>query len=163
RYTSFDDMMLPHIRGQMGDELPAAIARVSSLPVYRAHFDRIAGASSGSAGARSGAEGGAQPIEHRPDAELAMSALASYVRTRYEGDSPWDNAERSGSPPADLAAGYALYMGKAQCSVCHPPPLYTDLGYHRLGLIATKDEGHGRVAPDQAGAFATPSVRGAVA
>jgi len=47
--------------------------------------------------------------------------------------------------------------------VCHAPPLYTDLGYHRLGLIAVADEGRGRVDPSLRGAFATPTLRGAAA
>jgi cytochrome c peroxidase len=87
------------------------------------------------------------------------AALAAYVVTRYEGDSAWDREE--GGPKGEHAAGYALYMGKAQCAVCHPPPLYTDGGFHRLGLIASHDEGRGRVDPKQQGAFATPTLRGA--
>jgi cytochrome c peroxidase len=68
---------------------------------------------------------------------------------------------REGHVAADVKAGYQLFLGKAQCATCHPPPLYTDNGFHRLGLIALKDEGHGRVDPAAAGAFATPTLRGA--
>jgi len=92
-----------------------------------------------------------------------LAALRAFVLTRYSGDAPWDRVERSPSAPADLKAGYALFTGKAQCGVCHTPPLYTDLGYHRLGLIAVADEGRGRVDPSLRGAFATPTLRGAAA
>jgi cytochrome c peroxidase len=60
----------------------------------------------------------------------ATAALTAYVLTRYEGDSAWDRAERSAAPPADAAAGYKLFTGKAQCAHCHAPPLYTDLAMH---------------------------------
>jgi cytochrome c peroxidase len=144
RYASLADQLRAHIRGQQG-ELAAAIGRLTELPVLRAHFDRI---------------GGATP-------DIVIGALAAYVATRYDGDAPWDRAERNRrgttKEESDLDAGYQLFTGKAQCAVCHPPPLYTDLGYHRLGLIASHDEGRGRVDPARAGAFATPTLRGAAA
>ena len=59
-----------------------------------------------------------------------ITALTAYVLTRYEGDSPWDRAERLPHPPADAAAGYKLFAGKAGCAHCHAPPLYTDLTPH---------------------------------
>jgi cytochrome c peroxidase len=64
----------------------------------------------------------------------------------------------------EIEAGYKLFTGKAQCSVCHPPPLYTDHAYHRLGLVAVADEGRGKVEPNNAkarGAFRTVGLRGA--
>lgn len=60
----------------------------------------------------------------------AVAALTAYVLTRYDGDSAWDRAERSPSPPPEAVAGYRLFTGKAQCAHCHAPPLYTDLGGH---------------------------------
>src|SRR5262249_44758047 len=125
RYASITEQLPPHIKGQLGDDLAAAVARIADLPLYRAHFARSGG----------------------PDA--ALTALAAYVLTRYAGDAPWDREERSPSarrPPrggadagetatglADVKAGYQLFNAKAQCAVCHTPPLYTDLRYHRLG------------------------------
>ncbi|HEY1554474.1 MAG TPA: cytochrome c peroxidase [Kofleriaceae bacterium] len=99
----------------------------------------------------------------RPLEEPELAALRAYCLTRYAGDSPWDRVERSPDAPAELKAGYALFTGKAQCAQCHAPPLYTDLGYHRLGLIAVPDEGRGRIEPAKLGAFATPTLRGAAA
>jgi cytochrome c peroxidase len=139
RYASIHEQLPPHIKGQLGEELAASLARVGDLPLYRAHFARNTG----------------------PDA--ALNALAAYVLTRYAGDAPWDHEERSPAAPADVKAGYQLFNTKAQCAVCHTPPLYTDLRYHRLGLIASKDEGRGRVEPALAGAFKTPTLRGAAA
>jgi cytochrome c peroxidase len=140
RYTSLAEMLAAHVRGQLGDDLSAAVTRISEVPGYRAHYARLGGA---------------------PSADVAMTALSAFVLTRYQGNAPWDRLERAPEVPADMKAGYALFTGKAQCSVCHTPPLYTDHRYHRLGLIKTPDEGRGRVDSTQQGAFKTPTLRGA--
>ncbi|HEU0037356.1 MAG TPA: cytochrome c peroxidase [Kofleriaceae bacterium] len=139
RYRSMAEHLAAHVRGQLGDELGNAVARLAEIPGYRAHFARNGGAT----------------------ADVAAAALGAYVLTRYSGDAPWDRVERSPDAPADLKAGYQLFNTKAQCSVCHTPPLYTDLRYHRLGLVETPDEGRGRVDETQKGAFKTPTLRGA--
>lgn len=147
RAPSIGALLPPHVRGQMGDDLPTSIARIRDLPVYRAHFARTVTASA--------------------DAVVTAGlALEAFVTTRYSGGAPWDRLEKDPAVPAKLKAGYALFTGKAQCATCHPPPLYTDHAYHRLGLIATHDEGRGRVgdganAKAQLGAFRTPTLRGA--
>ncbi|MBS1121469.1 MAG: Cytochrome-c peroxidase [Deltaproteobacteria bacterium] len=140
RYQGIADQLASHARGQLGDELAAAVGRIGELPGYRAQFARMGGA---------------------PSAEAATAALGAYVLTRYAGDAPWDRLERSADAPADVKAGYQLFQTKAQCSVCHTPPLYTDLRYHRIGLIASPDEGRGRLDPARQGAFKTPSLRDA--
>ena len=143
RYNSLAEHMAAHMRGQLGDDLAAAVTRISDVPGYRAHFDRVTGGGSA--------------------ADAAMTSLAAYILTRYAGDAPFDRLAREPSVPPDLKAGFALFTGKAQCSVCHTPPLYTDNQYHRLGLIKTADEGRGRVDQAKQGAFKTPTLRGATA
>ena len=142
RYATLADLLPAHAKGQLGEDL-GSIARVATLPLYAAHFARVGGA----------------------DAAHATAALAAYVATRYRGDAPWDRDERDrAAPDHELRArGYALFTGKAQCATCHPPPLYTDFGFHRLGLVKLADDGRGRVEPAKAGAFKTPSLRGAAA
>jgi cytochrome c peroxidase len=132
RYATLDDQLAAHLTGQLGD-VAAATMRVADDPAYRAHVARTSA--------------------------TLLAALRAFVLTRYDGDAPWDR-EESG-PKGGHAAGYALFMGKAQCGVCHPPPLYTDQAFHRLGLIQSHDEGRGRADPKQQGAFATPTLRGA--
>lgn len=143
RSSSMEVFLGPHVRGQMGDDLPTSIARVAELPLYRAHFARTVTASA--------------------DAVVtARQALEAFVLTRYSGGAPWDMLEKDPALPAGLKAGYLLFTGKAQCATCHPPPLYTDHAYHRLGLIATHDEGRGRTGDKtKLGAFRTPGLRGA--
>jgi len=140
RYASLSEQLAAHIKGQMGDDVATAMARIADVPVVRAHLTRV---------------------ETSSPADAAIAALSAFVLTRYDGDSPWDRAERAGTASAEHKAGYQLFTGKAQCSVCHTPPLYTDLRYHRLGLVASKDDGRGKVDPAQAGAFRTPTLRGA--
>ena len=139
RYATLADQLPAHAKGQLGEEVATSVARVAGLPLYA----RVGGA----------------------DAAHAAAALAAYVTTRYAGDAPWDrverNRDRSRPEVEPLERGYALFTGKAQCATCHPPPLYTDHGFHRLGLIAVKDDGRGRVEPAKAGAFATQTLRGA--
>jgi cytochrome c peroxidase len=140
RYGAIGEQLAKHAQGQLGDDLATAVARINEVPGYRAHFLRVGGP---------------------PTADLALGALGAYVMTRYAGDAPWDRVERSPDAPADIKAGYVLFNNKAQCSVCHTPPLYTDLRYHRIGLITSPDDGRGRVEPALRGAFKTPTLRGA--
>lgn len=145
RFASLEEHLAAHLHGQLGAEAETAIAPLVADPTLYAHFQRSFG--------------------RAPRGADAVTALAAFVRTRYAGNSRWDEEERKTDPEhkpdAEEKAGYELFMGKAQCSVCHPPPLYTDLAYHRLGLIASRDEGRGTVEPALRGAFKTPSLRDA--
>ncbi len=135
RYPTLADQLAAHVKGQLGE----LDIKVLELPLYQAHLARAGG----------------DP----------MVALAAYCQTRFDGDAPWDRIERSpeSAETKDIKAGYQLFTTKAQCGTCHTPPLYTDLGYHRLGLIAAHDEGRGRVDNAATGAFKTPTLRGAAA
>jgi cytochrome c peroxidase len=139
RYASISEHLPAHVLGQMGSDLDAVVTRINAVPGYRAHFQRLGDTTT----------------------ERAVEALAAFVLTRFAGDAPWDRVERAPDASKELVAGYQLFQTKAQCAVCHTPPLYTDHKYHRLGLIASADEGRGRVEEAQKGAFKTPSLRGA--
>ena len=143
RFTSLEDAVRAHWKGQLDIDPADAIAAIAAIPVYRAHFRRAGG--------------------DGPSVDAAVTALAAFAVTRFQGDSPWDRYERGdrAAAGADAEAGYVVFTGKAQCSSCHVPPLYTDHAFHRLGLIQSQDEGRGRVDPGAAGAFRTPTLRGA--
>jgi cytochrome c peroxidase len=146
RYKSAENHINLHVRGQLGADPTAAIARIAANPVYQAHFGR--------------AFGGA------PDGGHMITALAAFARTRFSPAVPWDAAEHGTAPAAGKAStpearGYQLFTGKAQCAQCHAPPLYTDEKYYRLGLIKEGDDGRGKMDPDRKGAFKTPPLRGA--
>jgi cytochrome c peroxidase len=148
RYDTLVTVAGAHWKGQLG-RAPVDAVRKLDNPTYAAHFARQPGAPAPGTDAQAAA---------------ADEALAAFVATRYQGDAPWDRYEHGdkSAVPAAAIAGYALFTGKAQCSTCHIPPLYTDGGFHALGLIKLADEGHGRVDPSARGAFKTPSLRGAV-
>ncbi len=160
RFASLEEHLGPHLHGQLGhtldDALIALAADPARGPLLAAHQRRAFPPGPGAATTAT-------------DGEKATAALAAFLRTRYAGDSRWDAEERLSDEESTpegktLRAGYALFMGKAQCSVCHPPPLYTDLSYHRIGLIASADEGRGNVKgapPAMRGAFKTPTLRAA--
>lgn len=144
RYDSIDDQLTAHVHGQLG----MSGTDLDDIPTYKAHFARVGG----------------------DRGTVVRRALAAYVLTRYAGDAPWDRREASarapkpGSAALDAeTAGYLLFIGKAQCGVCHIPPLYTDNGFHRVGKVGAADEGRGRVDAQLAGAFKTPTLRGAAA
>jgi cytochrome c peroxidase len=146
RYATLADLLPVHVRGQQGNELADAIGRLADIPAYRAHLARVGGT---------------------PAGDAAVAALAAFALTRYDGDSPWDRVEDAARRPQpgatvdDVTAGYLLFVGKARCGACHTPPLYTDLGYHRVRPGTAFDAGRGKVEPGKRGAFATPTLRGA--
>ena len=72
----------------------------------------------------------------------------------------------------ELARGAELFQGKARCQLCHPGPLFTDHGFHNIGVgesvgFATPGKEPGRFAylafglkdRRMIGAFKTPSLR----
>ncbi|HUH00469.1 MAG TPA: cytochrome c peroxidase [Kofleriaceae bacterium] len=130
--------------GQMGADPDRVADTLARHPMYAALFERAF----------------AEP----PTGRHIVEALAVYVRYLRSGDAPWDRHE-AGLPGAgvdDIAiAGARVFNGRAQCAQCHPPPLYTDLGFH---VAATSgDVGRARVTglPADQYSFRTPTLRGA--
>jgi cytochrome c peroxidase len=71
-----------------------------------------------------------------------------------------------------IARGYYLFNGPARCYTCHGGPLFTDDGFHNVGIGESaefsapgKEPGRFRTVPDglkevrQIGAFKTPTLR----
>jgi cytochrome c peroxidase len=92
-----------------------------------------------------------------PD-ELAR-ALATYVRTRLFGDSPYDRlAEGDVHALSEEAQhGLAIFRGKGNCTACHVGPNFSDEKLHNTGIawngVSLSDIGGGR------GDFKTPTLR----
>jgi cytochrome c peroxidase len=145
RAPSVSALLPAHLSGQL-DVLDAISTRIATVPIYAQHIARV---------------GGTPP-------EAIIRSLEAYVLTRYEGDTPWDSLERTErlQPGANannpIVAGYQLFSGKAQCGQCHTPPLYSDGSYHRVISDTLGDKGRGLVDPKGAGAFRTPTLRGAM-
>src|SRR5262245_12539171 len=135
-----------------------------------------------------------------PTPDTAAKALATYMRTILSGNSVFDRAEAKRAEeeaakkqPVTLAKdhfawalgldtggdrvnrvdrGYRLFIGKANCKVCHPPGvLFSDHDFHNVGLNIvvphTMPAAMGRFTYAPAGqkenrligAFRTPSLR----
>jgi cytochrome c peroxidase len=71
-------------------------------------------------------------------------AIAAYVRTIMPGESRFDRyvavvvGDDSGDPARILnsqeAEGLRLFIGRAKCTNCHIGPLFTNAGFHNLGI-----------------------------
>jgi len=63
-------------------------------------------------------------------------ALASYQRTVLPDQTAWDdyNAGDNSALTSAQKSGLALFNGKANCSQCHPAPLFTDDTFRNIGL-----------------------------
>ncbi|WP_417210229.1 cytochrome-c peroxidase [Antarctobacter sp.] len=66
------------------------------------------------------------------------NALGAFMAAEWISiDSPYDAWQRDGAPlPDDAERGRHLFFGEAMCGTCHAGPLFTDQGFHALGLPA---------------------------
>ena len=133
-------------RAQMGADPAVIAARLAAVPGYAQQFQKVFGGA--------------------PSQDTIVKALAAYLRTLNSGDSPWDRYEKGdrAAVSRDAVEGHRLFTGKAQCVVCHYPPLYTDGMFHNMGLEHEKDKPDpGRFTvtkePRDTSAFKTPTLR----
>jgi cytochrome c peroxidase len=89
-------------------------------------------------------------------------AIATFERTIVSGQAPFDEwiAGHEDAIPEDAKVGFDLFNGKAECSKCHTDWMFTDSGFHDIGL-AGSDPGrakHLHLAAMQ-NAFKTPTLR----
>jgi cytochrome c peroxidase len=102
-----------------------------------------------------------------PSLELAARAVASYLRTIVDGDSPFDRYAAGDDSALSESArrGLALFQGKAGCGQCHAGPNLSDEEFHNTGVAwrsgTLTDEGRFAVthAAADRGAFKTPTLR----
>lgn len=86
------------------------IRKVSHSPEYKARFQK------------------AFPATNKINVEGIEVALKTYVASLVALNSDFDKMIRSETPINQLVAeGYDLFMGKANCSSCHYPPLFSGL------------------------------------
>lgn len=156
RAPTLEAQILAAWESQMG-AVPAEVAdKLNAIPAYRESFQTHLG-------------GPATP-------ERIPQALAAFVRTLVSDDAAWDRYEkaidRSAVSP-DAIAGFEIFSRKANCTLCHLPPIYSDTLYHNVGIgfrNENPDMGRGaflaRSVPElQAeaqslmGAFKTPTLR----
>jgi len=148
-------------RNQMGAMEPDKIvATLNGIEGYRTTFQREMGGDA--------------------TADSIVKALATFVRTLTSDNAPWDRYERGdrSAVSQEAIAGFEIFRDsdKANCTLCHVPPLYTDTLFHNVGVGYDKtppDPGRGKALADRAqaagttdpeaqkmmGAFKTPTMR----
>lgn len=99
-----------------------------------------------------------------PDPYVITRALGAYQRSLVSTGSRYDLYQKTGKGlDTEALKGMQLFFSeKTQCSKCHSGFLFTDFGFHDLGLPNnTSDTGRARITMDPAdvGKFMTPSLR----
>ena len=63
-------------------------------------------------------------------------ALAAYERTLIARDAPFDRwlAGQDAALSPLQKRGLTVFFGRANCAICHPPPLFTDDAFHNLAV-----------------------------
>jgi len=159
RMPTLEAQILAAWRGQVGAADPeATAARIGEIPGYQEQFRSAMGVD-------------------EINADAVVMALATFLRTLSADRSPWDRFEFLGDESAvseEARLGFDVFSleDKANCTLCHTPPLYTDTLYHNIGIGFDQPEpdlGRGAFlarqepVPDDAetfnGAFKTPTLR----
>jgi cytochrome c peroxidase len=147
-------------RGQMGGDPDAVAMTLNGIDAYKNEFQKVFN------GPATGAN--------------IAQAIAAFVRTIKSENSPWDKyqAGDKSAVSEDVIKGFAVFSDtdKANCTLCHLPPLFTDTLFHNVGIGYDKpmpDLGRGKILADAAekagtkdpnaetmqGAFKTPTLR----
>ena len=108
-----------------------------------------------------------QAFHREPNGEDLARALASYVRTIYSGDSPFDRYVygKRGALTDQQRRGLRIFRGKGNCTACHIGPTFSDENFHNTGVAwregKLQDEGRFAITgeADLKGAFKTPTLR----
>ena len=124
RSPTLEAQILAAWRSQMGAEPEEIAARIAGIPEYQEQFRLHLGT----------------PVE----ADSIVKALATFVRTIVSDDSPWDRYELGDETAVSREAvmGFEVFSDseKANCTLCHLPPLYTDTLYHNIGVGFDRSE-----------------------
>ena len=148
RKKTLEDQILAAWTGQVGATPDKVAAALAGVPKYKEMFQKAFGAD--------------------PSPDNIPKALGSFLRVELRaGDAPYDRY-KAGDKAAiseDAIKGEGLFMGKAKCVICHPPPLFTDMRYHNVGVgykgVEKPDVGRFKVSQKEmeTGAFKTPGLR----
>jgi cytochrome c peroxidase len=133
-------------KGQLGADPAVIAANIGKIPGYEVQFRTI--------------------FKENATPQNIVMALASFIRTIRSGDSPWDRYEKGDKKAVgeDAVRGFELFRNKAGCAACHAPPMYTNNGFHNIGIGFDKpepDPGRGKISKNEKenGAFKTPTLR----
>jgi len=148
RAKSLEGNVLAAWKAQLGGKPEEVAAKLAAVPEYQKAFQAAFGAP--------------------PSETTIVQALASFLRQLRSGDSAYDRFQAGQQDALSDAAkaGRDLFVGKAGCAICHLPPLFTNRGFHNvgIGMAAEKPDvgAAGKAAfddPARTGQFKTPTLR----
>ena len=118
------------------------VARLEAVPEYRAQFREV--------------------FDAPPNKQRVALAIDAYIRRLVTPNSPFDRYAAGDARALTEAQkrGLVLFVGKADCAMCHRGPNFADDQFHALG-IAGSDAGRFKVTGVEADryAFKTPTLR----
>jgi cytochrome c peroxidase len=131
---------------EMGETLERVVLKLNAIPGYRAQFQAVFGG--------------------KVTEDCMAKAIAAFERTVLSGPSPFDKymaGDRAAMPP-EAVRGLRLFNGKARCRTCHGGPMFSDQGFHNVGVgMDQPNPDIGREAvtkdPRDRGRFKTPTLR----
>ncbi len=155
-FFQFWDGRAQHVEGQalgpiqnpieMAMEMGNLVERLNAIPGYREQFQDVFGTG--------------------VTEEGIAKAIGAFERTLLAGDAPYDRYKAGDKDALSEAAqrGMEIFFNKGHCSACHPGPLFTDGGFHNVGVGWDKEEPDlGRFVSTNLegdkGAFKTPMLR----
>ena len=160
RAATLEGQVLAAWRAQMGGDPEMVAMTLNGIDAYKADFQK--------------AFNGPATAENIP------KAIATFLRTIKSENSPWDKYQAGDKSAVgdDVVKGFEVFSNsdKANCTLCHLPPLFTDTLFHNVGIGFDKpmpDLGRGKILGDAAekagkkdpdadamkGAFKTPTLR----
>jgi cytochrome c peroxidase len=149
RAKSLEEQALGPIQSpvEMANTLPGMISNMNKIAGYKPYFKRAFGTE-----------------EITP--ERVAQAIACFERTLLSGNSAFDRFQAGEQKALSESPqrGFAVFMGKGNCSRCHVLPNFTDEQFHNIGVGMDKpnpDLGRYDVTMSQKdkGAFKTPTLR----
>lgn len=102
----------------------AVVARLRGIPEYAQSFQSVFG--------------------REPTFDDFGAAIASFERTQFSGNAPFDRFIAGNGKAIDASAqrGWGLFNGKGRCNECHAfstvSPLFSDQKFHNIGIAAHK-------------------------
>jgi len=147
-------------KGQMGGDPDAVAMTLNGIEAYKNEFQKV--------------------FNGPATGDNIAKAIATFVRTIRSQNSPWDKYQQGDKSAVseDVIKGFTVFSDtdKANCTLCHVPPLFTDTLFHNVGIGFDKpmpDLGRGKTLADAAekagtkdpnaeamqGAFKTPTLR----
>ncbi|NIQ00440.1 MAG: cytochrome-c peroxidase [Nitrospinaceae bacterium] len=134
--------------GEMNQNPEELVKELNAIPEYKEQFGKVFG-------------------ESGITLDNIAKAIAAFERTVVSTNSPYDKymAGDKSAMSASAVSGMNLFFGKAMCVVCHNGPVFTDSGFHNIGVKQQgplkEDLGRFNVTKDPAdkGAFKTPGLR----